>query len=108
MTDDHIDEVLELYSNRETVEKEAFLASFEDIEKNDFNLNIPRYVDTFEKEEDSVVIGRGGSRLQPESFLHRVLAGDRTDLCRVFDRCPHRGGKASADLRQQPHERYCV
>lgn len=52
MTDDHIDEVLELYSNRETVEKEAFLASFEDIEKNDFNLNIPRYVDTFEKEED--------------------------------------------------------
>ena len=52
MTDDHIDEVLELYSNRETVEKEVFLASFEDIEKNDFNLNIPRYVDTFEKEED--------------------------------------------------------
>ena len=35
-----------------TVEKEAFLASFEDIEKNDFNLNIPRYVDNFEKEED--------------------------------------------------------
>lgn len=34
------------------VEKEAFLASFEDIEKNDFNLNIPRYVDNFEKEED--------------------------------------------------------
>ena len=52
MTDEHINEVLELYSNRELVEKEAFLASFEDIEKNDFNLNIPRYVDTFEKEED--------------------------------------------------------
>ena len=29
-----------------------FLASFEDIEKNDFNLNIPRYVDTFEKEPE--------------------------------------------------------
>ena len=41
-----------MYSKRETVEKEAFLASFEDIEKNDFNLNIPRYVDNFEKEED--------------------------------------------------------
>ena len=51
MTDEHINEVLELYSNREPVEKEAFLASFEDIEKNDFNLNIPRYVDTFEEEE---------------------------------------------------------
>ena len=51
MTDEHIHEVLELYTRRETVEKESFLASFEDIENNDFNLNIPRYVDTFEKEE---------------------------------------------------------
>jgi type I restriction enzyme M protein len=32
--------------------KESHLASFEEIEKNDFNLNIPRYVDTFEKEEE--------------------------------------------------------
>ena len=52
MTDEHIDEVMELYSKRETVEKESFLASFENIEKNDFNLNIPRYVDNFEKEEE--------------------------------------------------------
>ncbi len=52
MTDEHIDSVVDLYNKRETVEKESFLASFEDIEKNDFNLNIPRYVDNFEKEED--------------------------------------------------------
>lgn len=51
MTDEHIDAIINLYMNRENVEKEASLASFEDIEKNDFNLNIPRYVDTFEKEE---------------------------------------------------------
>ena len=52
MTDEHIESVMTLYSNRETVDKEAYLASFEDIEKNDFNLNIPRYVDNFEKEEE--------------------------------------------------------
>ena len=52
MTDAHIDAVIELYNRRETVEKEAYIASFEDIEKNDFNLNIPRYVDNFEKEEE--------------------------------------------------------
>ena len=52
MTDVNINEVMELYSKRETVEKESFLASFEEIEKNDFNLNIPRYVDNFEKEEE--------------------------------------------------------
>ena len=52
MTDEHINAVIDLYSQRKTVEKEAYLASFEDIEKNDFNLNIPRYVDNFEKEEE--------------------------------------------------------
>lgn len=51
MKEEHIDHVLELYKNRQSVEKEAYLASFEDIEKNDFNLNIPRYVDTSEEEE---------------------------------------------------------
>jgi type I restriction enzyme M protein len=52
MTDEHIDSVVELFNKRETVEKESYLASFEDIENNDFNLNIPRYVDNFEKEEE--------------------------------------------------------
>lgn len=52
MTDEHIDAVIDLYNKRETVEKESYLASFEDLEKNDFNLNIPRYVDNFEKEEE--------------------------------------------------------
>jgi type I restriction enzyme M protein len=52
MTEANIDSVIELYNRRETVEKESTLASFEDIEKNDFNLNIPRYVDNFEKEEE--------------------------------------------------------
>jgi len=52
MTDEHIDSVINLYMKRETVDKESYLAEFEDIEKKDFNLNIPRYVDTFEKEEE--------------------------------------------------------
>jgi type I restriction enzyme M protein len=52
MKDEHINSITGLYKQRETVEKEAFLADFEDIEKNDFNLNIPRYVDNFEKEEE--------------------------------------------------------
>ena len=52
MKEEHIDHVLELYNNRETVEKEAYLASYDDIVANDFNLNIPRYVDTTEEEEE--------------------------------------------------------
>ena len=52
MKERHIDHVLELYNNRKTVEKEAYLASYEDIVANDFNLNIPRYVDTTEEEPE--------------------------------------------------------
>lgn len=51
MTEEHIDYVLNLYNDRKTVEKQSYLASFEDIKDNDFNLNIPRYVDTFEPEK---------------------------------------------------------
>ena len=52
MKEEHIDRVLELYNNRESVEKEAYLASYGDIVKNDYNLNIPRYVDTSEEEPE--------------------------------------------------------
>lgn len=50
MTADHINHILELYNNRQNVEKEAYLASFDEIKENDFNLNIPRYVESHEAE----------------------------------------------------------
>lgn len=46
----HIDSILDTESKREYKEKYAYVASFEDIVKNDYNLNISRYVDTFEEE----------------------------------------------------------
>ncbi len=52
MHEEHIDRVLELYHARETVDKVSYLASFEDIRANDYNLNIPRYVDTSEEEPE--------------------------------------------------------
>ncbi len=49
---EHIDAIIKMYLDRKDVEKKAHLASYEEIEKNDFNLNIPRYVDSSEKEEE--------------------------------------------------------
>ena len=40
------------YKARATVDKYATLAEFDELKENDFNLNIPRYVDTFEAEPD--------------------------------------------------------
>lgn len=51
MNEEHIDHIIELYTKREDVEKEAHLASYDEIKANDYNLNIPRYVDTSEEEE---------------------------------------------------------
>lgn len=52
LTDEHIATILESYSKRENKEKYAYVAEFEEIVENDYNLNIPRYVDTFEEEKD--------------------------------------------------------
>jgi len=47
-----IEKVVETFNRFETVEKYAYRATFEEIAENDFNLNIPRYVDTFVDEEE--------------------------------------------------------
>jgi type I restriction enzyme M protein len=38
------------YKNRQDAPKFAHVASLDEIKENDYNLNIPRYVDTFEEE----------------------------------------------------------
>lgn len=45
-----IEEIVKTYEARTDVEKYAHAASREEIIENDYNLNIPRYVDTFEEE----------------------------------------------------------
>lgn len=44
--------IIDTYLQRKTIDKYSYLASLDEIEKNDFNLNIARYVDTFEEEEE--------------------------------------------------------
>lgn len=51
LTEDNIQKIYKALRSREDIEKFAHLASFEEIEENGFNLNIPRYVDTFEEED---------------------------------------------------------
>ena len=49
---DHIEKIIETYAARKTVDKLAYLSSLSEIAENDYNLNIPRYVDTFEPEPE--------------------------------------------------------
>lgn len=52
LRDCDIDKIVETYEKRVDVEKYAHVATMEELAENGFNLNIPRYVDTFEKEEE--------------------------------------------------------
>ena len=47
LMDEHMEKILNAYKNRKSQEKYAHLASYDELKENDFNLNIPRYVDTF-------------------------------------------------------------
>jgi type I restriction enzyme M protein len=51
INDKHIAEILDTYHNRKEIEKYSHKADIKEIRENDYNLNIPRYVDTFEEEE---------------------------------------------------------
>lgn len=51
LTDENIEKIVKTYENFETIDKYSYVSPFDEIKENDFNLNIPRYVDTFEEEE---------------------------------------------------------
>jgi len=52
LRDEDVDKIIETYKNREEIEKYSHIASLQEVEENEYNLNIPRYVDTFEEEEE--------------------------------------------------------
>jgi len=49
--DEDVDRIVDTYSNRTTTDKYSYVASLDEIRNNDYNLNISRYVATFEEEE---------------------------------------------------------
>ena len=51
LREEHIRKIVETYRDRKEIEKYSHCATLQEIADNDYNLNIPRYVDTFEEEE---------------------------------------------------------
>ena len=69
-----MERILGTFRAREPVEKYAHVASLAEIAQNDYNLNIPRYVDTFEEEEeiDVAAVEQEIERLEAELAEVRV------------------------------------
>ncbi len=62
LRDQDVEDIISTYRNRETKDKYSYVATLAEIAENDYNLNIPRYVDTFE-EETEIVLSEVSERL---------------------------------------------
>ncbi|KGH50648.1 restriction endonuclease subunit M [Acinetobacter idrijaensis] len=49
---EHLDKIIAAFEHRQDIEKYAKVATLQEVKDNDYNLNIPRYVDTFEAEDE--------------------------------------------------------
>lgn len=85
MEKEHIDKVIDAYVNREFVDKFAYRAEFDEIVENDYNLNIPRYVDTFEEPEpiDVVQLSQDIKEIDKELDQHKSEFLDMVDDLQV-------------------------
>lgn len=68
LLDEHMARILDTFRERQAVDKYAHVATLQEIADNDYNLNIPRYVDTFEEEEeiDVAAVEKEIERLEAE------------------------------------------
>ena len=51
LSNENIEKILKTYTERAEIDKYSHIATLDEIIENDYNLNIPRYVDTFEPEK---------------------------------------------------------
>lgn len=51
LTEENVKKIIDTFKSRETIEKYSHLTTLQEIADNDYNLNIPRYVNTFEEED---------------------------------------------------------
>lgn len=63
LTDANIDKIITTYRQRKAIEKYSYVAPLEQVKENDYNLNIPRYVDSFD-EEETIDIANVASQLK--------------------------------------------
>jgi len=81
LTNKQVQKIIDTYQLRQTIDKYAYVATMDELAENDYNLNIPRYVDTFEEEEsvdiEAVVI-------ELKALEVEMLVTDKTitDFCK--------------------------
>lgn len=76
-----IEKIVSAYKNRASIPKYAHLAEYDEIVTNDYNLNIPRYVDTFEEEEQIDIVSLCGEL----SKINSEIVANEAEFLRLLD-----------------------
>jgi type I restriction enzyme M protein len=84
LTDYHVEKIIETYRLRQEEEKYSHLATLQEISENDFNLNIPRYVNTFE-EEDQIDINEVAKELRELEKSSEEIDKKIADFCKELN-----------------------
>ncbi len=74
LSPENIAKIIATYREGGSVDKYAYIASLKEIQENDYNLNIPRYVDTFEEEEEIDLVAVREERLALTAQLDALEA----------------------------------
>jgi type I restriction enzyme M protein len=80
LTDANVEKIISTYQSRASIEKYSHLATLDEIKGNDYNLNIPRYVDTFE-EEESIDLAKVARQLAAIDTAMKSTDADIAQYC---------------------------
>lgn len=72
LSDDHIQKIINTYHERKTIEKYSKIVSSDEIKDNGYNLNIPRYIDTFEEKEPVDIKKSIDEIIELENEIHDI------------------------------------
>ena len=70
LRDSDVEEIINTYRTRKAIDKYSYVASLAEIAENDYNLNIPRYVDTFEEDEPIDLNATSSELVELDKELH--------------------------------------
>ena len=81
LEEEHLNKIIEAYKDRKDIDKFCHVATMAEIEANDYNLNIPSYVDTSEKEEEIDL----AAKAQDIENLNAEITSAEGELKKYFD-----------------------
>jgi type I restriction enzyme M protein len=84
LSEEDITKLIDTYKNRTAEDKYSHVAQLKEVAENDYNLNIPRYVDTFE-EEEPVDLAKVSKELRKVAEALEATDATIADYCKQLD-----------------------